>query len=327
MSGGESSKKAVVAAVLGNLAIAVTKFAAAAVTGSSAMLSEGIHSVVDTGNGLLLLFGMRAARRPADPEHPFGHGKELYFWTLIVAVLIFAVGGGMSVYEGATHILHPSPLEDPTWNYVVLAFAVVFESISFTVAWREFSKSRGNMSPLGAIRQSKDPSLFTVVLEDSAALAGLFLAFVGVLLGHVFEEPRLDGAASVAIGLLLAAVAILLVVESRGLLVGESAGEEVVAGITALALLEPEIDEVTRVLTMHMGPREVLLNLKVVFGEGLSARSAATAIDRLEEAIRTRFPEVRRIYVEAALPSSDEMAHKSSGGDPGEEVLRAPSAS
>lgn len=301
MSAGESSKKAVVAAIAANLAIAVTKLAAAGVTGSSAMLSEGIHSVVDSGNGVLLMVGMRAARRPADEDHPFGHGKELYFWTLIVAILIFAVGGGMSLYEGITHLQHPARLESPFWNYLVLVFATVFESISWTVAWREFRQTRGDRSILGALHHSKDPSLFTVVLEDTAALLGLFVAFCGVLLGHVLENPYLDGAASIVIGLILAAVAGFLAYESRGLLVGESAEPAVVAGISELVLGDVDVLHVARLLTMHMGPREVLLNLKLVFRPQLSADDVARAVDRLEARIRERYPEVRRIYVEAGL--------------------------
>jgi cation diffusion facilitator family transporter len=301
MSVGESSKTAVVAAIAANVAIAATKLAAASVTGSSAMLSEGIHSVVDTGNGALLLVGLRAARRPADEDHPFGHGKELYFWTLIVAILIFAVGGGMSVYEGIAHLERPAPLENPFWNYLVLGFAMVFEAISWTVAWREFRQTRGDRSILGALHHSKDPSLFTIVLEDTAALLGLVVAFCGVLLSHLLENPYVDGAASIVIGLILAVVAGFLAYESRGLLVGESAEPAVVAGISELVLADVDVLQVARLLTMHMGPREVLLNLKLVFRPQLSADDVGRAVDRLEEHIRERYPEVRRIYVEAGL--------------------------
>lgn len=296
-----SSKKAIVAAVLGNLAIAATKFAAATVTGSSAMLSEGIHSLVDTGNGLLLLLGIRRSRRPADAEHPFGHGMELYFWTLVVAVMIFAVGGGMSIYEGVTHMQHPQPLENPFWNYVVLAFAIVFESISFSVAWREFTRARAGRGVWRAVRDSKDPSLFTVVFEDSAALAGLVLAFLGVFLGHQLENPYLDGAASVAIGVVLAFVAVFLAYESKGLLLGEAADPAVVSGLAALTLDDPAVSEVEHVLTMHMGPTDILLNLKVRFVPGLSSLESGRAVDRLEQAIRTAHPEITRIYVEGGV--------------------------
>jgi cation diffusion facilitator family transporter len=315
--GGGGSKTAVVAAILANLAIAATKFAAATVTGSSAMLSEGIHSLVDTGNGVLLLVGLRAGRRPADEGHPFGHGKELYFYTLIVAILIFAVGGGMSVYEGITHLAHPAPLENALWNYVVLGFAMVFEGASWTVAWRQFRQTRGNRSILGALHQSKDPSLFTVVLEDTAALLGLVVAFFGVLLGHLLENPYLDGSASIVIGVILAAVAVFLAFESRGLLVGESADPAVVAGIRELALADADVVAVLRLLTMHLGPREVLLNLKLVFRPEMSLDDVSTAVDRLETRIRERYPEIWRIYVETGRsPSVD--------GDGPAEALRVP---
>lgn len=198
------SRTAVIAALAGNLAIAVSKFVAAGITGSSAMLSEGIHSVVDTGNQGLLLYGLHASRKPPNASHPFGYGKELYFWSLITAVMIFAVGGGMSFYEGIRHLISPSPITDPTWNYVVIGTAIVFESLSWSVAFREFRDSMRDRGFLQTVHASKDPALFTVLLEDSAAIIGLLLALAGVGLGHWLANPYLDGAASVAIGVLLA---------------------------------------------------------------------------------------------------------------------------
>jgi cation diffusion facilitator family transporter len=215
------SQLAIYGAIAANLAIATTKFVVAGITGSSAMLSEGIHSSVDTFNGILLLVGIRLSRRPATPEHPFGHGKELYFWSLIVAVLIFGLGGGVSFYEGVQHIRHPQPLRDPTWNYVVLAAAAVFESLSFVIALRQFRKQTGKVPFWQAARLSKDPTTTTVLAEDAAALAGLAIAAAGIALSHRLDMPALDGAASVAIGLLLAGVATLLTWQSRGLLIGE----------------------------------------------------------------------------------------------------------
>jgi cation diffusion facilitator family transporter len=302
------SQSAVYAAIGGNLAIAVTKFIAASATGSSAMLAEGIHSLVDTGNGLLLLLGIRRSRKPPDPNHPFGHGKELYFWTLIVALLIFAVGGGMSVYEGIVHIRHPSEPKDPTWNYLVLAVAAALEGFAWSVAYRELRKSRGPRNLWSAIRASKDPTTFTVLVEDSAAMLGLLVAFLGVYLGHRFHDPYLDGAASVVIGVILGVVAVVLAHESKGLLVGESADPEVVQSIRALAEADPAVERIGPPLTMHLGPHEVLLNLDIQFRKGLSATEVEAAVDRLEKAIRARHPEVKRIFIEAESLTAGRLA-------------------
>ncbi|MEO0849158.1 MAG: cation diffusion facilitator family transporter, partial [Cyanobacteria bacterium J06648_1] len=221
MSG--SAKKTIYAAMAANFAIAITKFVAASITGSSAMLSEGIHSVVDTGNELLLLWGLRLSKQPADDSHPFGYGQELYFWTLIVALFIFAIGGGMSIYEGIVHVNHPEPLSDPRWNYGVLGFAVIFEGYSWNVALQEFLRSKGEESFWRAIRASKDPTIFTILFEDTAALIGLFVAFLGVLGGHLLNNVYLDGVASIIIGVILCGVDLLLATESKDLLIGEGA--------------------------------------------------------------------------------------------------------
>jgi len=292
------SRKAVLAAIAGNVAIAVIKFAAAAATGSSAMLSEGIHSLVDTGNGCLLMLGLKRSARPPSPAHPFGYGKELYFWSLIVAISIFGIGGGMSIYEGILHLRHPSPLENPIWNYIVLALAAVFESFSFTVAYRAFRTVKGDRRALSAIHHGKDPSLFTVLFEDTAALAGLAVAFVGVFLAHQFDNPYFDGAASVAIGCILAVVAVWLAWESKGLLVGESADPELVDDVRACAGDDPVVTGVGAVLTMHMGPEEVLLNLEVEFAPGTGAEEIHAAIHRIEACITAQHPEVNRIFIE-----------------------------
>jgi cation diffusion facilitator family transporter len=212
------SRKAIYAAIGANLAIAATKFTAAAFTGSSAMISEGIHSLVDTGNGGLLLLGIERSQQPADATHPFGYGKELYFWTLIVAIMIFAVGGGISAYEGLLHILNPRPIENPLWNYVVLGLAIVFEGLSFFVAFRAFQAAKGEEAFWRAIHTSKDPTTFTVLFEDAAALLGLIVALAGIYLAHEFDNPYFDGGASIVIGTILAAVAVLLAYETKGLL-------------------------------------------------------------------------------------------------------------
>lgn len=294
-----STHKTIFAAIAANFAIAITKFIAASVTGSSAMLSEGIHSVVDTGNELVLLFGIRRSQRPPDDNHPFGHGQELYFWTLIVAILIFAVGGGMSVYEGITHLIHPHPIENPTWNYVVLGMAIIFEGLSWGVAFKAFLPSVGKQTLWQAVRTSKDPTIFTVLFEDSAALLGLLVALLGVLLGNLLQNPYLDGTASIVIGVILAVVAVLLAYESRGLLIGEGANPETVNHVRSIAQTDPAVSGVLRVLTLHFGPREILLNLEIQFNRNLSAEEVAQAVDRLEAQIRQNHPEIKLIFIEA----------------------------
>jgi cation diffusion facilitator family transporter len=255
---------AVYAAIGGNLAIAIAKFAAAALTGSSAMISEAIHSTVDTGNQLLLLLGIRRSDRPADQMHPFGHGKELYFWSLVVAIVLFGAGGGMSIYEGITHILQPAPIEDPRLNYVILAIAAVVEGTSFTIAAREIGKDIHDESVWHAIRNSKDPSVVTVLFEDGAALAGLSAAFVGIYLADLTGDARLDGWASIVIGLILGAVALFLAYESRGLLIGERADVDRIDRLRQIAEADEAVDRVIRIRTMHMGPDRVVATIRLV---------------------------------------------------------------
>jgi cation diffusion facilitator family transporter len=293
------SRTAIFAAIAGNLAIAVTKFVAAAFTGSSAMLSEGIHSLVDTGNGALLLLGVRMSRKHPDATHPFGHGMELYFWSLIVAILIFALGGGMSVYEGVIHIANPRQIKNPTWNYAVLSFAIVFESISFYFAVKAFRKEKGDQGVWQAIHGSKDPTTFTILFEDTAALLGLLVALVGIFLGHQLNNPYLDGGASITIGVILGVVAGFLAYESKGLLIGEGVNPQTLASIRAIAGADPAVAEVRKALTMHLGPQEVLLTLDIRFQKELTAAEIAEAIDQLEEKIRDRHPQIRYIFVEA----------------------------
>lgn len=282
-----------------NAGIAATKFFAGAMTGSSAMISEAIHSVVDTGNQALLLLGLNRSRRPADEEHPFGHGKELYFWSLVVAIMLFGVGGGMALYEGITHLMQPHALEDAHWAYAVLAIAFVFEASSFAIALREQQHRRGRRGLLASIHRSKDPTVFTVLFEDAAALMGLLIAFLGVYLGHRYDNPYFDGIASVAIGLILAGVALALAYESRELLVGESAGPAVVKSIADIARSDSAVAAVRTPLTMHLSPREVLLNLEVEFAQGVGADDQVAAVTRLEDNIRAKHPEVTRIFIEA----------------------------
>ena len=294
-----SSKTAIFAAIGGNVAIAITKVIASLVTGSSAMLSEAVHSVVDTGNGLLLLWGIRQSKKPADDNHPFGCGKELYFWTLVVAILIFAVGGGISVYEGIVHIRHPSPISNPTVNYIVLGLSMLFEGGSAWVGFREFRKSKGDLGYLQAVRESKDPTTFTVLFEDLAAMVGLVIAFFGVLLAHTLQMPVLDGSASILIGVLLGLVAVFLAYESKGLLIGESVAPKTRASINKLVEADPDITRLVRALTMHFGPHDVLLTMELGFRPDSSAAQTTAAIDRLEKAIRTLHPEIKYIFIEA----------------------------
>lgn len=302
MAGHGGSKTAVIAAVVGNLIIAIIKFIAAAITGSSAMISEGIHSLVDTGNGGLLLLGMNRAKRPADEGHPFGHGKALYFWTLVVSVSIFGIGGGMSLYEGISHIRHVAPnavLGDPTVNYIVLGIAVLVEGWSFSVAMREFIKAKGSQKSWDYIRTAKDPSTYTVVLEDSAAMAGLVFAFLGVFFGHLLNNPYLDGAASILIGVLLMAVAFVLAFETKGLLLGEGVDKATLADMRRRIEADPAVSGVGDILTMYMGPHELLVNLGVQFEPGTSVEESREAIGRIEADIAGAYPECTRIYIEA----------------------------
>lgn len=292
------SRTAIFAAIAGNVAIAATKLIAAFVTGSSAMLSEGIHSLVDTGNGGLLLLGLRKSRKPADASHPFGHGKELYFWSLVVAILIFALGGGMSVYEGVTHLAHPRAY-DPTWNYVVLGFAFVFEGFSFYFAYKAFRSEMRGQGVFKTIRASKDPTTFTVLFEDTAALLGLLVAFIGIFLGHQLNNPYLDGVASVIIGLILGVVAGFLAYESKGLLIGEGVDDGTLTSIRLLAASDAAVEEVKKSLTMHFGPQDVLLALDIRFKKHLKAAEIATAIDQIEKRIRDQHPEIKHIFIEA----------------------------
>ena len=292
------STRVVVAALIGNGLIAITKFGAAAYTGSSAMLSEAIHSVVDTGNQALILFGIRQSKKPADEDHPFGYGMELYFWTFVVAILIFAVGAGVAVYEGVEKIRYPHPVGNAFINYIVLGAAMVFEAVAWWLAFKEFEKRRGQKSYISAVRESKDPALFTVLFEDTAAMLGLIIAFAGIGLGQALEMPVLDGVASVLIGIILAVVAAVLAYECKGLLVGEAANKPVVRGIRAIVQCRPGVKALNELLTMHLGPDDILVNLSVDFEDGISSEAVEAAISSLETEIKNSYPEVKRLFIE-----------------------------
>jgi cation diffusion facilitator family transporter len=301
------SKTAVVAAIAGNLIIAVIKFIAAAITGSSAMISEGIHSLVDTGNGGLVMLGIRQATKPADESHPFGYGKSLYFWTQIVAISIFGIGGGLSLYEGISHIRHVAPaaeMGDPTAAYIVLAIALLVEGGSFSVAMKQFRRAKGNMGAWQYIRQSKDPSLYTVVLEDSAAMLGLVFAFLGIFLGHLFHNAYLDGVASIVIGLLLMSVAGILASRTMGLLLGEGVTPDELKDIWTRVESDPAVDRAGTILTMYIGPHDLLVNMGVCFTAGTTAEQMHEAIRRIEDDLKRAYPQINRVYIEAeSLPA------------------------
>lgn len=299
------SRKVVFAAMAGNTLIAITKFIAAALTGSSAMLSEGIHSVVDTGNGALLLYGMKRGRVPADERFPFGHGKEVYFWSFAVAILIFALGSGISLYEGILHMRHPEPISSPIINYVVLGLAMLFEGAAWTIALKEFRRSKGNRSYLKAISSGKDPTTFVVLFEDSAAMLGLMVAFLGVVLTEVTGELWLDGLASVLIGVILGVTACWLAYETKGLLIGEAANPKVVADIRRTAVSMPSIEAVNEILTLHMGPDFILVNISVKFSSRLGAQRLEAVVAELDRALKEQDPRIKRVFVEAeALPET-----------------------
>ena len=309
----KESRRAVYAAIVGNLLIAAIKFSASAITGSSAMLSEGIHSLVDTGNGLMMLLGIRNSRKPADDEHPFGHGRELYFWSLIVAVSIFAVGGGLSIYQGIGRLRQPVAIENAGWNYAVLGMSFVFEGISWYYGWRAFSKTRRGKSVIETMHISKDPTSFTVVLEDSTALIGLLIAFFGIFLGSTFSLVYFDGIASILIGVLLSIVALFLGFESKGLLIGEAVDSETLRGIREIAESQPDVEKALKILTIHIGPNDVALTLELQFAQDISAIDLRKAVRRIETDVKEKYPDITRVYYEAESLSEKELKSQNRG--------------
>ena len=294
-----SSRKVIFAALFGNGLIAVTKLIASAITGSSAMLSEGVHSIVDTGNQALLLLGLKKASKPADERFPFGHGKEVYFWSFVVAILIFAVGAGVSIYEGIEHLKHPSPVKNPMINYIVLGLAFVFEGVAWTIAFREFRLAKGKWGYFEAVHKGKDPTMFVVLFEDSAAMLGLIVAGLGIFLSQITANPIYDGIAAIIIGLILGATAAWLAYETKGLLIGESANPEVIRGVRKIVGSHGSIQHVNEILTLHMGPDFILLNLSVDFDNAASAGEVEIIIARLSQDIKQADPRIKRIFIEA----------------------------
>src|SRR5437868_18783 len=293
------SRKTVYAALAANLLIALTKFIAAAFTGSSAMWSEGVHSVVDSGNQALLLYGMHRARRPPDARFPFGYGKEVYFWSFVVALLVFATGAGLSFYEGVRHLHESAELQNPVVNYVVLAISMAVEGASWLITYRQFGRMRGQRGLVEAVKRGKDPTVLAVLFEDSAALAGLAVAALGVALYHITGNAVFDGAASIVIGLILAGTACWLAFETKGMLIGESANREVVAEIQRLASRYPEVERVNEVLTMHVGPDYILAAVSLNIACEVPRSRAHAVMDELDETIKKTDPRLKRVFIES----------------------------
>lgn len=294
------SKKVIIAALIGNSLIAVTKFVAAGITGSAAMMSEGIHSLVDSGNQILLLYGLKRAARPPDARFPFGHGKEIYFWSFVVAILIFAVGAGISMYEGFQHISHPPEhMHDPMINYIVLGLAIIFESGALYFAVVEFNKTRGSMGYFEAVKKGKDPTLFVVLFEDSAAMLGLLVALFGVAMAQATQDPFWDGLASIIIGFILAFTAVWLAYETKSLLIGEGADPSIVKEIKDMAAKYGCVNEINEILTLHMGPDFLLVTISADFEDNLPAGKMEKVVSSLTKEIKMAHPFVKKVYIEA----------------------------
>jgi cation diffusion facilitator family transporter len=293
-----SSNTPIYTALIANLGIATTKFVVASITGSSAMISEGIHSLVDTLNELLLLLGLRRSRRPPDEKRPFGYGREQYFWSYIVALLIFAIGGGVSLYEGITHIQHPEEIRDPFWNYIVLGIALILDGYSLLTAWKAFNAQRGNQSLWTAIRDSKDSATFTVLFEDASDVLGLIIAFLGVFLGHTYNNPTFDGLASILIGLLLVGVAVVLARESKSLLLGEGVDSATRQRLVSLTEDDSAVQKVIQVATIYLGPEEITMVQNVAFQNNLTTDEINQAIVRIHSSIQHAFPAIKHAFTQ-----------------------------
>jgi cation diffusion facilitator family transporter len=292
-----TSKRTVYAALIGNILVAITKVVAAVWTGSSAMASEAVHSFVDTGNEVLLLHGMRQSRRRPDPGHPLGYGRELYFWSFIVALLVFALGAGVNIYQGIRHVITPASIENPGVNYIVLALAFLFEGASWWVSARQFNEARGELGIYQAFRRSKDPPLFVVFFEDSAALAGICIAALGTFAATSLGAPRFDGIASILIGLILAGIAALLARESKSLLIGERADPRLADEILAVAAAQPGVERAFGVLSVQLAPDQIAVAISLKFDDNLRATEIEQKIYDLETRVRATRPEVVALFV------------------------------
>ena len=299
------NKTVIYAALIGNGLISVTKFVAAGITGSAAMMAEGIHSLVDTGNQGLLLFGLWKAKKPADKLHPLGHGKEVYFWSFVVAILIFALGAGISLYEGWHRTMHPKPVENPMVNFVVLGLAICFESVAWWLAWKEFRKFQGRRSLSAAVKAAKDPTTFIVLFEDTAAMLGLVVAGIGLGISAAFDLPIFDGIATLCIGAILTMTAIWMAIRVKSLLIGEAADEEVIDDVRRRAAELEAVLKVNEVITLHMGPNFILVNVSVDFRDDAQAGDMEQAIEKLTREIRDAHDDVKRVFIEAERSESD----------------------
>ena len=292
------SNLSIYSALVANLLIAAIKFAAGSISNSSAMIAEGIHSLVDTVNQLLLLFGIKQSLKPPDAKRPFGYGRELYFWSFIVSMLIFGLGGGISIYQGILHILHPQRMGDPFWNYIVLAASILFEGISFFIAARAFNKLRKDQSWWQAIKNSKDPSDFLVLFEDGAAVTGLLIVISFVWLAHRYNMPYLDGVASLLVGLLLVTISLVLARESRSLLMGEGIAKDTRQKIIRITETDPATEKMLKLFSIYMGADEILLMMDIQFKAALKTPEIHHAIDRIREAIQKEYPRIKYVMMQ-----------------------------
>jgi cation diffusion facilitator family transporter len=304
------SNKAVWAALASNAAIMISKFIGALAGGSSSLLAEALHSVADTGDSAMLLLGKRRAAKPPDPTHPFGHGKELYFWTLVVAVSIFTIGGVGSIIEGIEHIAKPPPIEDPTWTYIVLGLSALFEGASMIYAWHQFLGEKGKDATIwDGIKKAKDPTTFMVVFEDTAAVLGVFIAVTAVFLEHLLQIPWLDGLGALCVGVLMASVATFMIYEIRALLVGERAVPQQLDEIKKIIAAHHSVEAIHDHRTMHFGPDTVLLTIRAKFKNGLGNDDVALAIEQLHDQLQQNQKEIKYIFIEPARTPADESHH------------------
>lgn len=312
----KGSRLVLYAGLAANLLVAATKFAAAAFTHSSAMLSEAVHSLVDSSNEMLLLYGAYRASQPPDREHPFGHGREVYFWSFVVSLMMFVLGAGVSIYEGVRHYLSAERVEHPLANYIVLAVAGVFEASAWWVSFREYRKRKGERGYLQAAQETKDPSVVIVFLENCADLVGIALAAAGTAAAQLLDDGRWDGLASVAIGLLLGAIAAFLAIETKKLLIGEAARPSLVKAVRRLARDEPGVAKFNGMLTIQLAPREVVVALSLDFDDALRANALQDVVASLEARIRKEHPEVVLVLIKPQSPEAYEKAHERWMGGP-----------